>query len=125
MKTIIIMLLTLLALTSCTAQQELIKKPVNTTVKEDKRTIKVTSTSVKSFWTWENRRDKYIVFTTSWTYEITDSLMNMRFNSSDLFGKIESWKCYEVTIDALSFRSWLLSSFENILEANEVECKIN
>lgn len=49
--------------------------------------------------------------------------MNMRFNSSDLFGKIESWKCYEVLIDGLSFRSWFLSSFENILEANEVECK--
>jgi hypothetical protein len=85
--------------------------------------VKVTSTSVKAFGSWENRVDKYMVFTTSWTYEITDSLMNMRFNSSDLFWKIESGKCYEVTIDALSFRSGFLSSFENILEANEVECK--
>jgi uncharacterized protein YcfL len=49
MKAILIMLLTLVTLTSCTAQQEAVKQPTNTTVKEDKRVVKVTSTSVKAF----------------------------------------------------------------------------
>jgi uncharacterized lipoprotein YajG len=49
MKAILIMLLTLATFTSCTAQQEAVKQSTNTTVKEDKRVVKVTSTSVKAF----------------------------------------------------------------------------
>lgn len=57
---------------------------------------------------------KYLVYTDSWTYEITDSLFNFRFDSSDLYGSIEN-ECYTAEIDLLSWRVPFLSWYENII----------
>lgn len=63
--------------------------------------------------------DKYLVYTNVTTYEITDSLLKWRWNSSDLYGSIEVGKTYE--IETGGYRIPLLSTYQNIYKATEVE----
>ena len=51
-------------------------------------------------------------------YEITDSWLKGRFNSSDLYGKITIGKTYRMTI--CGHRSPFLSMYPNIYEADEI-----
>lgn len=67
-----------------------------------------------------NEDDKYLVYTKEdTTYEITDSLFMGRFDSSDLYGRIEVGKTYECTV--AGYRIPFLSMYMNIYEAKEVE----
>jgi len=63
---------------------------------------------------------KYLIFTDKTTYEITDSLLMFRFDSSDVFGRIKENHCYELKV-----RGWrvpFLSMYQNIDTFTEVEC---
>ena len=77
-------------------------------------TATVTDKTVKR----KDSDDKYLVFTDQDTYEITDSLFMGRFDSSDLYGKIEIGKTYEFEIGGK--RVHILSWYPNIYQAKEV-----
>ena len=63
---------------------------------------------------------KYLVFTTDGeVYEITDTILRWRFNSSNLYGKLQVGKTYKITVNG--FRIPLFSEYRNILKATEVK----
>ena len=65
-------------------------KPINKVSDLREETIVVTDKMVKN--------DVYLIYTKEATYEITDSWLYGRFDSSDLYGKIEVGKTYKVTV---------------------------
>ena len=44
------------------------------------------------------KNDTYLIYTKDATYEITDSWLYGRFDSSDLYGRIEVGKTYKVKV---------------------------
>ena len=86
-------------------------RPIDKATNIRYETIEVTDKMVKD--------DKYLVYSTDTTYEITDSWLYGRFNSSDLYGKIEVGKTYRIKIGGSRkpFFSW----YPNIYEAKEVK----
>lgn len=65
-------------------------------------------------------KSKYLVFTTDGeVYEITDTILRWRFNSSNLYGKLQVGKTYKITVNG--FRIPLFSEYRNILKATEVK----
>ena len=80
----------------------------------------VTDKSVKR----NKNEDKYLIFCKNQSnetvvYEITDSLLSGRFNSSDIYGEIEVGKTYRFTV--AGFRNPLFSWYPNIYKAEEIE----
>lgn len=65
-----------------------------------------------------NKTDRYLVYTDQGTYEITDSLFAGRFDSSDLYGKIEVGKTYQMYI--AGERHPFISMYPNLYEVKEV-----
>lgn len=63
--------------------------------------------------------DKYLVYTDNGTYEITDSLVYWRWDSSDLYGKIKVGETYEAKV--YGWRIPIFSSYKNIVSVEEVE----
>lgn len=61
--------------------------------------------------------DKYLIYTNKGTFEDTDTLLNMKFNSSDVYGQLEKGKTYTCTVNG--FRVPLFSSYKNILKCHE------
>lgn len=82
-----------------------------TRASEDSYTITVTSKVPKD--------DKYLVFTDKGTFEITDTLMYLRFTSSDYWGKLEVGSTYNVT--ATGYRVGFLSWYENIVDFEKIK----
>ena len=82
--------------------------------KEQVNNVCVTDKEVKRS---GGEKDKYLIFTNKGTFEITDSLIHMRFNSSDLYGMISKDRCYNFIVTR--FRSGFLSEYRNILEVEE------
>lgn len=123
MRNIIIFLLIIL-LTSCGSAS--ISDINESNIMERKKVdIMVTDKIVKTSSDIDrNTTSKYLIFTDKWTYEITDSILSWQFNSSDIYWYIQKDKCYSVWIQALSFRLWILSSYENIASATNIECKL-
>jgi len=71
-----------------------------------------------------NTTDKYLVFCkdkngSPVVYEITDSLVAGRFDSSDVYASIEIGKTYEFTV--AGDRNELMSWYPNIYEVKEIE----
>ncbi len=64
---------------------------------------------------------KYLVFTDGEVFEITDSLMFLRWDSSDLYGRMEAGKTYRVRV--AGWRVQPLSWYRNIISAEEVPSK--
>lgn len=56
---------------------------------------------------------KYLVFTDSLTFENTDSLMHMKFNSSDIYGSVILGECYKITYYGI--RNHFMSIYPNII----------
>ena len=56
---------------------------------------------------------KYLIFTNKGTFEDTDSLVNGKFNSSDIFGELEPGHTY--TFKVYGFRSGFMSAYPNIV----------
>ena len=60
--------------------------------------------------------DKYLIFTEGEVFENTDSLLRLKFNSSDVYGQIAAEKTCTFLVNGWRFR--LLSMYRNILEAD-------
>jgi hypothetical protein len=95
-------------------------RPINKISNERQVTVTVTDKAVKN----DSSESKYLVFTKDTngniaTYEITDSLLKFRFNSSDVYAGIEVGKTYTFTI--AGSRNEFLSWYPNIYEYQEVE----
>lgn len=78
-------------------------------------TITVTDKEVKKY----DNKDKYLIYTDDGTYEITDTIAYLRFDSSDLYGEIEVGKTYECKV--CGWRIPIFSSYKNIITAEEVD----
>ena len=64
---------------------------------------------------------KYLVFTNRETFEVTDSLLEWRFNSSDTYGRLEEGKCF--VGEAYGWRVPLLSMYRNLVKVEEITCQ--
>lgn len=64
---------------------------------------------------------KYLVYSDVETFEITDSLIEGRFDSSDMYGHLREGRCYQ--IDVYGWRIPMTSSYRNIVDAQEVDCE--
>ena len=67
----------------------------------------------------KDKSDKYLIFTKTENgetrvFENTDSLIEMKFNSSDVYAELEIGK--EYTIKTYGYRIPMMSSYENIIE---------
>lgn len=60
---------------------------------------------------------RYLVFTDRGVFENTDSLWNMKFDSSDMYAKISPNKTYEFYV--VGWRIPFLSMYKNILNIRE------
>ena len=77
-------------------------------------TFTVTDKAVKQ----GKESSKYLIFTETGTFEITDSLLDMRFDSSDVYGRLKAGQT--CTAQARGKRIELLSAYRNI---TEVQCQ--
>lgn len=85
---------------------------LNYAVTEDIEEIRFDEKWVK----YQNQKAKYLVSSTSGeVYEISDSLLHMRYDSSNLYNEIESGKT--CTIITQGFRVGFLSWYKNIIKA--------
>lgn len=50
-----------------------------------------------------NRDCKYLIFTDTGTYQITDSWIYFRFNSSDVYGKLKVGQKYQFNVAGVRF----------------------
>lgn len=60
--------------------------------------------------------DKYLVFTQGEVFENTDSLLRLKFNSSDIYGRIPDGATCTFLVNGWRFQ--FLSMYRNILEAD-------
>lgn len=65
-----------------------------------------------------DRECKYLVFTESGTFEVTDSIVAARFTSSDVYGKIKV--CHRYRLEHYGFRFGPSSVYPNITEAEDL-----
>lgn len=65
-----------------------------------------------------NKSSKYLVYTDKTTYEITDTWLHGRWNSSDVYGKITTGKTYTCTLQG--YRVPFFSMYPNIIDPKEV-----
>ena len=63
--------------------------------------------------------DVYLIYSEDTTYEITDSWLYPRFDSSDLYGKIQVGESYRIVVGGsrIPFLSW----YPNIYRADKIE----
>lgn len=60
---------------------------------------------------------EYRVYTNQGTFKVTDSIVHPRFNSADVYGRLETGKTYNCTV--YGYRIPFFSSFKNILHCTE------
>lgn len=82
-------------------------------------TTEVTAKVVKVEQVKKESSGKYLVFTDSEVFEVTDSLAWFRFDSSDLYGRLEPGKTYRFRV--ANWRVQPLSWYRNVLSADEVK----
>lgn len=82
-------------------------------------TITVTDKGTKKYSNKDSTSEKYLIYTDETTYEITDSLFKWRWDSSDLYGRIQVGHTY--VIETGGYRIPFLSMYQNIYKATEVE----
>lgn len=66
----------------------------------------------------EYKSGRYLIFTDRGVYENTDSFLNGKFNSSDLYNQLKPGNKY--TCDTIGWRVGLLSWYPNVLKCEEV-----
>jgi len=86
-------------------------RPINKASEVRTEVIVVTDKMVKN--------DRYLIYASDNVYEITDSWLMGRFDSSDLYGKIEVGKTYKVKVGGK--RDHFLSAYPCIHEVEEVK----
>ena len=57
---------------------------------------------------------KYLIFTNRGVFENTDTIFKMKFNSSDVYGKLKRGRIY--TVEACGWRVQPLSWYKNIIK---------
>lgn len=75
--------------------------------------VTVTDKEVKRY----DEKDKYLVFTDKGTFENSDSWIELKFNSSDLYGKIKEGEKYKFRV--YGWRIPFLSKYRNIVRVKE------
>lgn len=68
--------------------------------------------------TVQHKQGKYLVFTNKEVFEISDSYIYGRFDSSDVYNQIETNKCYDVELQGN--RIPFFSMYRNIIGFKEV-----
>lgn len=86
-------------------------------------TITVNDTEIKRGRVGKNPNDKYLVFATTSdgedkVFENTDSLLNFKWDSSDIQAKLKQGHKYN--IEVYGFRIPFLSSYQNIIDVKEI-----
>lgn len=71
----------------------------------------------------ENSKDKYMIQCDDKVYEITDLFFKFKFNSSDIYAKLEKNKKYKIT--TTGYRIPFLSWYQNINEVEELKGENN
>lgn len=66
----------------------------------------------------DNKKGKYLIYNNNTTYELTDSWIHWRFDSSDVYGQLVAGKTYKA--DLQGFRIPFFSMYPNILNPVEV-----
>jgi hypothetical protein len=66
----------------------------------------------------QGESSRYLVFTDSEVFENTDTLLFGKFNSSDIYGRMEEGRTYEAEV--VGWRIPILSAHRNILTVEEV-----
>ena len=86
-------------------------RPIDKVSNLREETIVVTDKMVKD--------DVYLIYSEDATYEITDSWLYPRFDSSDLYGKIQVGESYNIIVGGsrIPFLSW----YPNIYRADKME----
>jgi len=79
-----------------------------------KRDVTITVVDKERICSSQNEDCKYLVFTENGTYENSDTLLNLKFNSSDIQGSLRPGQTYDVQV--WGFRQPILSWYPNILE---------
>lgn len=95
-------------------------RPINKAQNIRQEIATVTDKGIKN----KNKDSKYLVYCKdedghTAVYEVTDSMVYGRFNSSDVYAEIEIGKTYEFTVggDRSEFWSW----YPNIYECKEID----
>jgi hypothetical protein len=57
---------------------------------------------------------RYLIYTDKGVYEDTDSMLNGKWNSSDIYGQIQNGKTYDATV--YGWRSGFMSWYPNIVK---------
>ena len=78
-------------------------------------TATVTDKGVKRY----DGSDKYLIYTDIGTFENTDQWLCGKFDSSDIYGRIEVGKTYE--FDVVGLRVPFFSWYENIIKIRSVD----
>ena len=78
-------------------------------------TATVTDKGVKRY----DGSDKYLIYTDIGTFENTDQWLCGKFNSSDIYGRIEVGATYE--FDTIGIRAPFFSWYENIIAVRGVD----
>ena len=84
----------------------------------DTVTVKVTGKERIVESSGEKTTSKYLIFTEGEVFENTDTLFRMKFNSSDIYGKIKDGQTCTFTVNG--WRVQFLSMYRNVLAA---ECR--
>jgi hypothetical protein len=66
----------------------------------------------------QNKSSKYLVYTDVTTYEITDSWIHWRWDSSDVYGNMQVGKTYTATLQG--YRVPFLSMYQNVIDPKEI-----
>jgi hypothetical protein len=69
----------------------------------------------------DSTSSKYLVFTDKGVFKNTDSLIEGKWNSSDVYGQIREGECYR--LETYGWRVQFLSWYPNIVSAQPTECK--
>lgn len=85
----------------------------------------VTDKDIKHYKNGDDYEDKYMIYTEDIetgevrVFEDTDSLILLKFNSSDIYAQIKVGKSYNMDVRGLRIR--ILSSYQNIYKAEEIK----
>lgn len=83
----------------------------------NKDDVHIHVTGKESVSTGSDNKHEYRVYTDKGTFVVSDSLIYLRFNSADEYGKLQPGHTYDCK--AYGFRIPLTSSFKNLLDCHE------
>ncbi|PZD72314.1 hypothetical protein C1752_03901 [Acaryochloris thomasi RCC1774] len=101
------------AIVACLTVMPLVAYPIFQHATQDD----VTFTIDKAERVLDGRSSRYLIFTKDETFENTDSIAFFKFDSSDIYGRIDEGKTYRAKVSGA--RMPLFSSYRNIIEIQE------